>query len=399
MIASIAIALKELLALYSPGHVAVKFLKVNDSPVPDIKVELDKTAFVYVPNMQPWLLDEFTALGKVPETFLDHEALAKNWTVIRSKALNNEGLPMIPTGKMPVFGLPIVANYEGQSGISIGFMAEHDLGDGRRESIFMELDTDTEFPVFASVNTVRNRKELNRGVSNNHRYIPQIVDGIIGWNYLSLDGLVLKDSNSEGVIELFADCEFETETHKLISVGLVNPVGKSYYAYDQSVADGVKDKWVRENVLPVLTQVPSQTTVVELTAAKLSFYEWMAGVIATEQSSLSTEDATILIRVDYSTDVAYLAELFHRLTEGGIERFGKFRRVTFQIDYVDSYPSNLKAAVRHNAAWDAAAMWHHLGYYKKRALDRLTNSDQLREVLTTIYETGQKANAQEGIGN
>lgn len=377
------IQLQRLMQYNRPGNVHIRFVPYvdpiskeshDDRPVPEFVMEEGK--YLYLPksaaDVSASIVGNYLP-GRVPQNLYQHEQLAKDWNVVRSVCCS-DGRWDIHLDERPPLETPIIVSYDGRMDFVVGFMTRHHIQDDRSEVVFMEYDPTGEFELAANAPTQFGVNGEVRSV----RYIPQLVDGVIAWAYLSLEGQLIRPTRADRDVELFVDCEFDQVTKTLLSVGIVNKMGRVYYAYDAKAAEKVGEGWVRDNVLPYLTHVPSLALVTELSEANQTFYDWLRGVIREEQGGRG-DRACVKMRLDYSTDVAFMADIMHRLKEDGIERIGKMPRVTFQIDYVDSYPTNIKNAVRHNAAWDAVALWHHLGYHTFRASQLMMQMGALPE--------------------
>lgn len=365
------IQLQRLMQYNKPGDMHIRFVPYVDPLTKETHAERQVPEFVMQDGAHLYLPKSATDVaasivgnylpGRVPENMYQHDQLAKDWNIIRS-ACCGRGHWDANLDEWPALDTPIVVSYDGRMDFVVGFMATHQIEEGRSETVFMEYDPTGEFELAANAPTQFGVNGEVRSV----RYIPQLFDGVIAWAYLSLEGQLIRPTRQDPEVELFVDCEFDQSTKTLLSVGIVNKMGRVYYAYDAKAADKVGEGWVRDNVLPYLTHVPNLAVVTELSETNQTFYDWLRGVICEEQGGRG-DRACVKMRMDYSTDVAFMADIMHQLKEDGIERIGKMPRVTFQIDYVDSYPTNIKNVVRHNAAWDAVALWHHLGYHTFRA--------------------------------
>ncbi|HEX9136128.1 MAG TPA: hypothetical protein VF905_04175, partial [Nitrospirota bacterium] len=179
---------------------------------------------------------------------------------------------------------------------------------------------------------------------------------------------VIRPKYSFTTVHLFADCEFDDETRSLISLGIVSREGKVYYAFDSREAEKTKNEWIRQNVNTVLLDLPPGTICWDLAAKNETFQNFLQFVVGHECTK-GWDD--LIIHVDFPTDVGYMAPLFHL---GMGTRIGAMKKLQFHVDYVDAYPTTLKDAKQHNAAWDAVAIWHHLGYYEYMVVERLIAS-------------------------
>jgi hypothetical protein len=195
---------------------------------------------------------------------------------------------------------------------------------------------------------------------------------VVAWAYLTPDGQMFHHPGRfRQPIELFVDCEFDDTTKTLLSVGIATKAGEVFYAFDSKAASAVEYEWVKENVVPVLLDVPPGPFVADLNANDSDWGKWLEFVMRTVSNSHDAIYATFIFHMDFPTDVEYISRVLH-LGEG--KRIGQMREVVFKIDYVDAYPTPLKQAVQHNAAWDALAIWMHLGYLSYRVMMEIQHS-------------------------
>lgn len=113
-----------------------------------------------------------------------------------------------------------------------------------------------------------------------------------------------------------------------------------------------KDEWVLENVIPKMIDYPDGTIVRHGPENQLGtwidrFFEGVA------------PDAEVIIRADSHQDIMYFCKAM-ATSEDGTYRPNTRNRMTFVVDNVDSYPSDLVGAVQHNAAWDVLALRYKL---------------------------------------
>lgn len=150
----------------------------------------------------------------------------------------------------------------------------------------------------------------------------------------------------------FLDCEFNGFGGELISLALVpahapHPV---LYLVITDVAAPL-DRWVRRNVLTVLDDVPEGVTILrvdrEAAARTLGAY-------------LRADDSETVIVADWPDDIALLCKL---LLTGPGEMVATHQRTQFELVRVNSYPTDVVGAVRHNAVWDAMALRARLAGY------------------------------------
>lgn len=302
-------------------------------------------------------------MGKTPMNVMQHEEMQKDWAVIRSNANPKE----VILDYWPPTDTPIVVCFEGRPTPAEGMFVKHEMsfegGGTRTEIVFLELLRGAHL---LGDLTAKGRVKFGRDDIERERYfMPHEVRKIVGWAYLGVDGEVIRPKTAITTVHLFADCEFDDETRSLISLGIVSKEGKVYYAFDSREAEKTKNEWIQQNVNSVLLDVPPGTTVWDLAAKNDTFQNFLQFVIGHECTK-GCDD--VVVHVDFPTDVGYIAPLLHL---GMGVRIGCMKKFQFHIDYVDGYPTRLKDAKQHNAAWDAVAIWHHLGYYEYLVVEHL----------------------------
>lgn len=313
--------------------------------------------------------------GRVPGNPHDHREMKKDWFVIRTHAKADE----VIRDPWPPEGVPILVLVEGIGVPKMGTLIQHlrEFPGGKKQidSVFVEYVD----PNHVSERTVAVPIQVQdpaTGSLAQHTFHPHDMNSVIAWSYLSVDNQLIPPKR-DAMLELFVDCEFEDSTKTLLSMALVTRGGQVYYAFDSEAADKVKEKWVQDNVLTVLLDVPPNTHVIDLMRKYQdpdypikTFSDFVKWVITLETNN-SWLDPEVTIHADFPTDIGYVAPLFHL---GNGERIRPMTRLNFVVDYVDSFPTGLKDAVQHNAAWDALAMWLHMGYTAYIDPRRLANS-------------------------
>ncbi|BAQ02632.1 hypothetical protein AVU38_gp104 [Ralstonia phage RSL2] len=334
----------------------------QDQPVP--KLEFKQPA-VFPKNAPTGITHGLYFPGKIPANKFEIDQLQREWAVIKTTANMSENI----LDEWPPMETPIVVQIAGRRTYTEGMMVRHEMvNDGviTNEYVFMELLREGNFEFSANAPV----KFGIDGAIEDKKFVPVDFKNVYAWAYLTDDGQMFRIPDRWlQPVELFVDCEFDDSTKTLLSVGITNKFGRTYYAFDSAAADKVESEWLKEHVIPVLLDVPQGTLATDLVRNKITFSDWLTQVLSIEQGNeagLMTQD--VVIHVDFPTDVAYVAELLH-LGEG--KRIGQMRNFTFKIDYVDAYPTQLKGAVQHNAAWDAMAIWFHLGYVSYRVMDEI----------------------------
>ncbi|UIS25282.1 hypothetical protein [Erythrobacter phage vB_EliS-L02] len=156
------------------------------------------------------------------------------------------------------------------------------------------------------------------------------------------------------MIDFYLDTEFSNFGGWLISLALVHDRDDYLYLVspdseiEASHADAPMDPWVRENVLPILFDVPRDV---------LGSPRCIVAPRATWGHTISqfiygrTNYPHIIC--DWPDDLRYLTEL---LVTGPGQSVPMERRTAATIvRHIDVYPTTLEGAVQHNAWWDALA--------------------------------------------
>jgi hypothetical protein len=314
--------------------------------------------------------------GKVPQNWFEHEQMQRDWMVLQTAADPKE----VVLDHMPPLDTPIIVALKDRPDTVEGLVVRHQIADDgteRHEYVFMELiraeDQKYAPPIRANLVVKFGRN----GEIDRRAFIPHTFDSIVSWNYLGIDGEVVRPKRMRDCVELFVDCEFDDSTKSLISLGICTKHGKVYYAFDSREADKVKEPWIIENVNNVLMDVPPNAVCWDLAAKNLTFQDFLQFVIGHE---CAKGECDLIIHVDFPTDVAYISPLFHL---GMGKRIGTMKKLQFHVDYVDAYPSKLKDAKQHNAAWDAVAIWFHLGYYSYMVMERMVMNSGTTSTTTT----------------
>lgn len=141
----------------------------------------------------------------------------------------------------------------------------------------------------------------------------------------------------------FLDTEFDGFGGALLSLALVRADGTSLYMILPGAELGARDPWVRENVVPILRDVPKAVHVSEMSTRKIA-----ANTIA---NFLAGDKAPNIVS-DWPDDHRHLCELV--ITGPG--QMVDIPRWSMVVDRVDAYPTELPGAVQHNAWWDAMAL-------------------------------------------
>lgn len=161
----------------------------------------------------------------------------------------------------------------------------------------------------------------------------------------------------------FLDCEFDGFGGPLLSLALIREDNEAIYIIYQDQLDKVKDPWVKENVLPIIMNIPSPIPGM----AYWTNHETGAHIIA----QLLHGDPDPVIITDWPDDVAYFCKAI--MTGPGM--MVNIPGLKFEVRRVDAWPSKLteryeqrlkktpaemgiglQRPVQHNSYWDAQAL-------------------------------------------
>lgn len=147
----------------------------------------------------------------------------------------------------------------------------------------------------------------------------------------------------------YLDTEFNGFGGELISMALVREDGKGEYFIINGVPN--LDPWVAENVMPILSTVPTNTSLL------MCAYERDDKRSAAEMIARFLHgDPFPVIVTDWPADIRYFCELI----EFPMGQMAEIPTLEFQLKRVDAYPTTLNGAVQHNAWWDAMALRYFL---------------------------------------
>ena len=348
-----------------------------DQPVPKLDF---KNPAVFPKNKPTGITHGLYVPGKIPANLFEVWQLQREWAVI--KCADGMNMNEVVLDEWPPLEVPIVVQINGRMGYTEGMLVNHAMnrdGEISNEIVFLEIVREGGFEFSANAPV----KYGIDGAIENAIFIPVDFKNVFAWAYLTIDGqLVHHPGRFRQPVELFVDCEFDDTTKTLLSVGITNKMGGVYYAFDSKAADAVENEWVKENVVPLLLDVPPGTMATDLNAQGIDWGTWLEYVMKSTSHSHDTVYSDFIIHMDFPTDVEYISRILH-LGEG--KRIGQMRNVTFKIDYVDAYPTKLKEAVQHNAAWDALAIWFHLGYFSYRVM-----AEMAKQARPSRPEVGKK---------
>jgi hypothetical protein len=142
----------------------------------------------------------------------------------------------------------------------------------------------------------------------------------------------------------FLDCEFNGMGGDLISLALISADGdRELYLSVTPTLHQKPDKWVADNVLPVLN-IP--------TAKPRFLYAY--GSIGNEIAAFLIRDNDPILVADWPDDIRY----FCQCLIVGPGQMVNIHGIKFEVVRVDAYPTTLSGAIQHNALWDAKALRH-----------------------------------------
>lgn len=143
-------------------------------------------------------------------------------------------------------------------------------------------------------------------------------------------------------MKYFVDCEFDGFGGNLLSLAICREDGEILYLV-YKFSGRYKDQWVVKNVVPILRSVPKGCKINDVGDVK-------SGARLIHQ--FMKNDSNPVIIFDWPDDIKYFCQA---IMTGPGEMVG-LDNLTFKMFRVDAYPTELKDAVQHNAAWDALAL-------------------------------------------
>ena len=143
-------------------------------------------------------------------------------------------------------------------------------------------------------------------------------------------------------MQYYLDCEFNEFGGDLISLALVREDNESIYlVYPELEEYG---SWVKENVVPIIWNIPSPLPGMAYRVDQESGARQIAQFLA--------GDPAPVIITDWPDDIRYFCQAI--ITGPGM--MINIPQVTFHMVRVNAYPTTLEGAVQHNAWWDAKAL-------------------------------------------
>lgn len=141
----------------------------------------------------------------------------------------------------------------------------------------------------------------------------------------------------------YLDCEFDGHGGPLLSLALVGDSGDIHIRTEVSATNS----WVQDNVVTVMDSHRLNA----FTDVTCPDENYVGGVI---RDFLKDCEHPVII-ADSPVDIWRFCKVLST-DETGNWCSTDYSRMTFRVENVDSYPTNLHGAVQHNAWWDAAAL-------------------------------------------
>lgn len=143
----------------------------------------------------------------------------------------------------------------------------------------------------------------------------------------------------------YIDCEFDGHGGPLLSIAMVREDGRSIHIRTTETAS---DPWVVAHVVPLLDSHNAQVS------------EWVGlNDVGGGLRYFIGADPQPTIIADSPVDIGRFCEAIATDSDGGWASTS-YERMTFIVENVDCYPTDLPGAVQHNAWWDAMALRHKL---------------------------------------
>ena len=143
----------------------------------------------------------------------------------------------------------------------------------------------------------------------------------------------------------YIDCEFDGHNGPLLSIALVCEDNRSIHI---RTTEEARDPWVLANVVPLMSQHEARSSQwVPLNEGGPSIRAFIGN------------DPQPKIIADSPVDIARFCQAISTGPDGGWAS-ADYERMTFIVENVDCYPTDLAGAVQHNAWWDAMALRHKL---------------------------------------
>ena len=145
----------------------------------------------------------------------------------------------------------------------------------------------------------------------------------------------------------YIDCEFDGHNGPLLSMAIVRTARDSIAIVTGAAAD-VNDPWVRENVLPIIHKDRAPETI----------FTGENSVGANLRDFIGNDPQPVIV-ADSPVDIMRFCRAISTDLDGSWASTS-YERMTFIVENVDCYPTDLPGAIQHNAWWDAMALRHKL---------------------------------------
>lgn len=143
----------------------------------------------------------------------------------------------------------------------------------------------------------------------------------------------------------YIDCEFDGHNGPLLSMALVTDSYRSIHIETTAIA---ADPWVIANVVPLMSDNEA------MTHPLVQPYQ-----VGPTIRNFIGDDPQPHIIADSPVDIARFCQAISTGSDGNWAS-ADYERMTFTVENVDCYPTDLPGAVQHNAWWDAMALRHKL---------------------------------------
>lgn len=139
----------------------------------------------------------------------------------------------------------------------------------------------------------------------------------------------------------FIDCEFDGHNGPLISFAIVQDDGRAIHVESNVL---IENDWVMENVKPILAchnaDIGAKVRPNEIGQLLRAFIG-------------NCEDPIIV--ADSPVDIGRFCRAIST-DQNGAWASTSYKRMTFVVENVDCYPTEVEGAIQHNAYWDAMAL-------------------------------------------
>ena len=149
-------------------------------------------------------------------------------------------------------------------------------------------------------------------------------------------------------MKYYLDTEFNGMGGDLISLALVAAAGGEIYF---SLRCNNPVPWVAKNVIPVMSCTGAHAIKVTPHILAISIANFF----------FHMKDSDPVIIADWPDDISY----FCKALITGPGQMVNIPTLTFKLERVDAYPTDLRGAVQHNALWDARALQRKLTRRRK----------------------------------